>query len=88
MKQIIFLLIISAAVLPACKKILDTVPDASLAPATSYQSATQINAALAGIYFNLRGRAMYGEYYINRMTIASDETYFYNTSFPYTYFQN
>lgn len=87
-KNILFILLISIAAFSSCKKVLDTVPTGTLTPELSYQSATQIQSALSGIYVNLKSGVSYGQYYSAYMTSGTDESYFYNTTFGYTNYNN
>ncbi len=80
MKRILFLLILIGAGITSCKKILDTEPTGNLVPANSYASVSQINAAIAGIYTNLKYVIGYSQYYTAYYTAPTDETYFYNTT--------
>ncbi|WP_345952855.1 RagB/SusD family nutrient uptake outer membrane protein [Mucilaginibacter sp. PAMB04168] len=82
MKKILIYIMI---ILPftSCKKVLDTVPTGALVPQTSYSSEAQVRAALAGLYFNLRASTLYGSFYATRLTLGTDETYFYNLNYGY-----
>jgi len=88
MKRILFILFISVTALSACKKILDTTPTGTLTPLQSYTSNAQIQAALSGIYTNFKGGINYAQFYSAYMTVGTDETYFYNTAFGYTQYNN
>ena len=77
---IYFLIMLSFS---SCKKMLDTVPTGALVPVTSYSSEAQVKAALAGLYFNLRASTLYGSFYATRLTLGTDETYFYNVNYGY-----
>ncbi len=90
MKNIILSFLISSVFLASCNKILDTKPQTSLFPEDAYQSTTQITAALAGIYTNLKTGVGYGLHYPVRYTVATDESYYYSisTTYPFTYYSN
>ncbi|MFP5039347.1 RagB/SusD family nutrient uptake outer membrane protein [Parasediminibacterium sp. JCM 36343] len=88
MKRILLLLVFTLTLLTSCKKILDLQATDSLTPIQSYTNTTQIKAAVNGIYSFLRGNGMYAKFYTQWMTIATDESYFYNQSAPYTYYNN
>ncbi|MDN5286520.1 MAG: RagB/SusD family nutrient uptake outer membrane protein [Mucilaginibacter sp.] len=88
MKRTLLILFISITALSACKKVLDTVPTGTLTPVQAYTSNAQIQAALSGIYVNIKGGISYGQFYSAYMTIGTDETYFYNTNFGYTQYNN
>jgi hypothetical protein len=88
MKRILFILFVSITALSACKKVLDTVPTGTLTPVQAYTSNAQIQAALSGIYVNIKSGINYGQFYSTYMTIATDETYFYNTAQGYTQYNN
>lgn len=88
MKRIAFLSCVVILSLTACKRVLDTTPPGLLTPENSYTSAAQINAALSGIYVNLKYQIGYSQYYTAYANANSDESYFYNTGFPYVVYAN
>ncbi len=72
----------------SCKKVIDLQPDAALVPENAYASTAQIAQALSGMYTNLKYTIGYAQFYTAYLTSATDESYFYNTSIPYTQFAN
>ena len=74
------------AMLSSCNKFLNVQPQVVLTPIQTYQTPTQITAALAGIYTNLK--YIYSSAYETEYTVATDESYYYNTSFPFTIYAN
>ncbi len=80
MKRILIIIIFAAFLLSGCKKFLHTVPDGSLVPENSYASAAQINAAISGMYTNLKYVVGYAQFYTAYYTAPTDESYHYNAS--------
>ncbi len=72
MKRILVLFFISVFALSSCKKFLDTKPTDSLAPANYYNTESDINAAVTGIYDVLGKNATYGRSLYFEMDVADD----------------
>lgn len=72
--------------LSSCNKFLDTKPQVVLTPLEAYQTSGQITAALAGIYTNLK--YVYSSAYECEYTVATDESYYYNTGVPFAIYAN
>jgi hypothetical protein len=86
MKIKLLLIVIGITLLSSCNKFLDVQPQVVLTPIQSYQTTTQITAAIAGIYTNFK--YIYASAYETEYTVATDESYYYNTSFPFTNYSN
>ena len=86
MKKIIISAILFATLLVSCNKFLDTKPEVVLTPFQAYQTADNINAALAGIYTNLK--SIYASSYETQYTVSTDESYYYNTGLPFVIYAN
>ena len=86
MKIRLLSVIIGIVLLSSCNKFLDVQPQVVLTPLQEYQTPTQITAALAGIYTNFK--YIYASAYETEYTVATDESYYYNTSFPFTNYSN
>ncbi len=83
MKRIFIILTLVILVNTSCNKQLDTVPTGALTPVTGYSTVKQINAALSGMYNNLRQPALYSKNYTTQEMVGTDETYYYNTNYGY-----
>ena len=73
-------------ILASCNKFLDTKPQVSVTPIEAYQTPDEITAAVAGIYTNLKN--FYASTYECQYTVATDESYYYNTGFPFAVYAN
>lgn len=74
----IYLLSLILCGLAACKKALDTTPKDTLAPATYYNNAEELNFALNGVYDNLG--ILYGTVIHYRMGFEGDEAWYTRNS--------
>lgn len=83
-RVIFFVLLVS--LISSCNKFLDTKPEVVLKPIQAYQSESQITAAVAGIYVNLK--SFYASTYECQYTVATDETYYYNSGLPFAIYAN
>ncbi len=86
MKNKLISLIFSTTLFVSCNKFLDTKPDVVLTPLQAYQSPDKITAALAGVYTNLK--SIYASTYETQYTVATDESYYYNTGLPFVIYAN
>lgn len=60
----------------SCNKFLDTKSQDSLSPGTYYETESQLNAALTGIYSILASGDTYGNFMLGRMGLEADEGWF------------
>ncbi|MFP5042904.1 RagB/SusD family nutrient uptake outer membrane protein [Parasediminibacterium sp. JCM 36343] len=63
----------------SCNKILDTKPDFAQ-PTQYYQTETQLNDALAGIYSVLASTSFYGDAYLAVLNTGNDESWYRSTT--------
>jgi hypothetical protein len=71
--------------LQSCKKVLDTVPADFLTPSQYYQTASQLNIALNGVYDELGSQNLYGQGWWNQINGGTDiEFWRNNTAVPTT----
>lgn len=59
--------------LSSCEKFLDTTPEDFLTPKNYYETETQLQYALNGVYATLRSSSLYGNYMLGRMGLEADE---------------
>lgn len=62
--------------LNSCKKFLDTTPQDSLSPVNYYNTESQLNTALIGVYDLLAQTGLYGDYMIARLALDGDEGFY------------
>ncbi len=65
--------------LSSCEKFLDTTPEDFLTPKNYYETETQLQYALNGVYATLKSSSLYGNYMLGRMGLEADEGF---SSFP------
>ncbi|MFA6083864.1 RagB/SusD family nutrient uptake outer membrane protein [Mucilaginibacter sp.] len=81
----IFIIFITLFVMQSCKKILNTKPADFLTPSQYYQTASQLNIALNGIYDELGSQNLYGQGWWNQINGGTDiEFWRNNTAVPTT----
>jgi len=64
----------------SCSKFLETTPLSQSSRESFYQTKTQVEAALAGVYDMLGERVTYGDYMLGRMGLDADEAYYRSTN--------
>ncbi|WP_461789657.1 RagB/SusD family nutrient uptake outer membrane protein [Pedobacter sp.] len=82
MKNKLFTIIIGAVILgsTSCKKFLETKPTDFLSTQNYYDTEKQLNFALNGVYDPLGWTETYAYLYWGKLTMATDESFFNNTS--------
>ena len=76
--KLITVLILAGLSLGACKKILDTKPQDFLTPDQYYNTESDLNAALAGIYSSLAQDGTYGRNIPIELEMGNDEGHYNN----------
>ena len=76
MKRVYFVFFIFFLMSISCKKFLDLKPLDSLSPVNYYETEDQLNAALAGVYDIMGQNNLYRTYFLSRMGLDADESYY------------
>jgi hypothetical protein len=77
--------LLALLVMQSCNKILDTKPSDFLTPSQYYQTASQLNIALNGVYDDLGSQDLYGQSWWNQINGGTDIEYWRNnTAVPTT----
>lgn len=83
MKKIIFISVLAIGFsLAGCKKFLDNKPTAFVSPENYFNTETEVNSALNGVYDVLGKEAVYGGQLVVRHASSTDESFFSYSSFP------
>ncbi len=84
MKKLSYILLLLAGTVSSCRKYLNTTPRDFLTPSQYYQTADQLNIALAGIYDELGSQNLYGQGWWNQINGGNDIEYWRNNTTPPT----